>query len=61
MYLNENELRLVVYVLNEFRNKLIAEGRYTDCVDDLLIKAAGAKTVKMKYDNGGNDNGKIIL
>mgnify|MGYP000525525040 FL=1 len=48
LYLNENELRLVVYCLNELRNKLIAEGRYTDCVDELLIKAAGSKTVKMK-------------
>lgn len=48
MYLNENELRLVVYCLNELRNRFIAEGRYTDCVDELLIKAAGAKIVKMK-------------
>lgn len=48
MYLNENELRIVIYALNELRNKLIVEGRYTDCVDELLIKAAGAKTVKVK-------------
>lgn len=48
MYLEENELRIVIYALNELRNKLIAEGRYTDCVDELLIKMAGAKTVKMK-------------
>ena len=48
MYLNENELRIVIYALNELRSKLIAEGRYTDCVDELLIKAAGAKTIKMK-------------
>lgn len=48
MYFNENELRIVVYCLNELRNKLIAEGRYTDCVDELLIKAARAKTIKMK-------------
>lgn len=48
LYLDENELRLVIYCLNELRNRLIAEGRYTDCVDELLIKAARAKTVKMK-------------
>lgn len=48
LYLDESELRLVVYALNEFRNKLIAEGRYTDCVDDLLVKAVHAKTVKVK-------------
>ena len=48
LYLNENELRIVIYALNELRSKLIAEGRYTDYVDELLIKAAGAKTIKMK-------------
>ncbi len=48
LYLDESELRVVVYALNEFPNRLIAEGRYTDCVDELLIKAAGSKTVKMK-------------
>jgi hypothetical protein len=48
LYLDENELRLVIYCLNELRNRLIAEGRYTDCVDELLIKAAGAKKVKVK-------------
>lgn len=48
MYLDEAERRLIIFCLNELRNKLIAEGRYTDCVDELLIKAAGAKTIKMK-------------
>ncbi len=48
LYFDENELRLVIYCLNELRNKFIAESRYTDCVDELLIKAAKAKTVKVK-------------
>ena len=48
LYLDEAERRLIIFCLNELRNKLIAEGRYTDCVDELLIKAAGAKTIKMK-------------
>ena len=48
LYLDENELRIIVLCLNELRNKLIAEGRYTDCVDELLIKAANAKTVRIK-------------
>ena len=33
-----DEIRVLVYALNELRNSLIEEGRYTDCVDDLLIK-----------------------
>lgn len=48
LYLDEAERRLIFLCLNELRNRLIAEGRYTDCVDELLIKAAGAKKVKLK-------------
>ena len=33
-----DEIRVLVYALNELRNSLIEEGRYTDAVDDLLIK-----------------------
>ena len=33
-----DEIRVLVYALNELRNTLIEEGRYTDAVDELLIK-----------------------
>ena len=33
-----DEIRVLVFVLNELRNSLIAEGRYTDAVDELLVK-----------------------
>ena len=48
LYLDETERRVIILCLNDFRNKLIAEGRYTDCVDELIIKFAYAKTVKLK-------------
>ena len=32
------ELKILIYALNEFRNKLITEGKYTDAVDDFLLK-----------------------
>lgn len=48
LYLDEAEHRLIVLCLVDFRNKLIAEGRYTDCVDELLVKLSHAKKVKMK-------------
>ena len=32
------EIKIIVYALNELRNKLIEEDRYTDAVDDLLLK-----------------------
>ena len=33
-----DEIRITVLALVELKNQLIAEGRYTDAVDDLLIK-----------------------
>ena len=47
-YLNSEERRLLIGSLNDLRNKLIAEGRYTDLVDEVLIKAANAKIKKIK-------------
>lgn len=32
------EVNIIIKALIELRNQLIAEGRYTDAVDDLLIK-----------------------
>ena len=33
-----DEVRIIVMALVELKNQLLAEGRYTDAVDDLLIK-----------------------
>ena len=44
--LNRQEWRLIIEGLNRFRNKLIAAGRYTDAVDEILIKVAKAKPQK---------------
>lgn len=35
---DDYEIRILILALNELRNQLIAEGRYTDAVDELLIK-----------------------
>ena len=43
---NRQEWRLIIEGLNRFRNKLIAAGRYTDAVDEILIKVAKAKPQK---------------
>ena len=32
------EIRIMILALNELRNQLIREERYTDAVDELLIK-----------------------
>ena len=35
---DDNEISIMIYALNELRNQLIREGRYTDAVDELMIK-----------------------
>ena len=46
IYLNSEERCLLISSLNDLRNRLIAEGKYTDLVDKVLIKAANAKIKK---------------
>ncbi len=38
--LDDYELNIIIKSLVELRNQLIQEGRYTDAVDELLIKLA---------------------
>lgn len=45
---NEFERGIILRSLNELRNHLLSEGRYTDAVDELLIKFANAKKKKFK-------------
>lgn len=48
VYLNYEERRLVIKCLNDLRNRLISEGKYTDLIDEVLVKVANAKIKKMK-------------
>ncbi len=42
------ERRTLVYCLNEVRTRLKQEGRYTDAVDDLILRICDAPTKKFK-------------
>lgn len=46
--LTTEEWRLMIESLNNLRNRLVSEGRYTDAVDEVLIKVANAKTKRFK-------------
>ena len=48
IYLTEAEWRYVTRCINDFRNKLHSEGRYTDIVDEVMYKVLAAKTKKVK-------------
>ena len=46
--IDESERRIILNALNALRNKLLAQGRYTDAVDDVLIKVVNAPIKKFK-------------
>ena len=41
LYLSNTEWRVILLALNRMRSKLIAQGRYTDAVDEIIMKLAG--------------------
>ena len=47
LYLNEEERSRVIQSLIELKNNLAAQGRYTDAVDDVLIKFTKARKKKI--------------
>jgi len=48
LYLTPDERRTVINSLIDLRNELIYQGRYTDIVDELLIKLTKAKAKRIK-------------
>ena len=48
IYLNSEERRLLINSLINLKNRLIAEGKYTDLVDEVLVKVAKAKIKNIK-------------
>ncbi len=50
LYLDSHERQIVIHSLVELKNKLIQQGRYTDCVDELIFKVANAPVKRMKIE-----------
>ena len=48
VYLTPNERRAVINSLIDLRNDLISQGKYTDIIDELLIKITKARIKKIK-------------
>ena len=48
IYLNDDEYSRVIQSLMRLKNNLIAQGRYTYAVDDILYKVLSAKKRKFK-------------
>ena len=50
IYLDSHERKLLIHSLVELKNQLIQQGRYTDCIDELIFKAINAPTKRMKIE-----------
>lgn len=48
IYLTVEERRVVINSLIDLRNDLISRGKYTDIVDELIIKFTKAKVKKIR-------------
>ena len=48
IYLTGEERRAVINSLIDLRNELISQGKYTDIIDELLIKLTKAKAKRIK-------------
>ena len=49
---DDYERRIVVNALNDLRNSLIQQGRYTDAVDDIMIKIIDTKPKRKWFSKG---------
>ena len=50
LYVDNQERALLLHSLVELKNQLIQQGRYTDCVDELIFKVANAPIKRMKIE-----------
>lgn len=48
IYLTPDERHTVINSLIDLRNELISQGRYTDIIDELIIKLTKAKAKRIK-------------
>lgn len=51
--MDEYERGIIINSLNSLRNKLIADGKYTDVLDDILVKVAYAPIKKIQSEIQG--------
>lgn len=50
LYVDSHERKIILHSLVELKNALIQQGRYTDCVDELIYKVANAPVKRMKIE-----------
>ncbi len=48
LYLTHDERRIIINSLIDLKNYLVTQGKYTDAVDELIIKLTKAKVKRIK-------------
>lgn len=56
LYVDSEERKLLLHSLVGLKNQLIQQGRYTDCVDELIIKVIHAPVKKLRVEMAGGSN-----
>ncbi len=50
LYVDSQERSIILLSLVELKNQLIQQGRYTDCVDELVFKVVNVPVKRMKIE-----------
>ena len=50
LYVDSHERTLILHSLVELKNQLIQQGRYTDCVDELIFKVINAPVKRLRIE-----------
>ena len=50
LYVDSRERSILLHSLVELKNQLTQQGRYTDCVDELIFKVVNAPVKRMKIE-----------
>ena len=50
LYVDIQERSILLHSLVELKNQLIQQGRYTDCVDELIFRVVNAPIKRMKIE-----------
>lgn len=58
LYVDREERSILLHSLVGLKNQLIQQGRYTDCVDELILKVIHAPIKKVRVEQSGGSDGR---
>lgn len=61
LYVDSHERSILLHSLVELKNQLIQQGRYTDPVDELIVKVTTARTKRIKIQLNRDMTEPLVL